>query len=199
MKKIKYLIIAPISSIIFGCSSEPYENYISLWENNHEKKYNIVEIFRDGDSIILSHMKTNKDGIFKNTNDQNILKINEGQLSLKNLQLGVSEDNNTLRYGSRNFKRITQERLKEIKSEMIETTKSDIKNIRNIMDQYRMDNMIYPKQSNGINALINKPYLESKPIDPWGNSYKYANPGTHGEIDIYCKRSRKESNSYVAI
>jgi general secretion pathway protein G len=33
----------------------------------------------------------------------------------------------------------------------------------------------------------NGPYLqrESALIDPWGNPYRYAVPGKHGEVDVY--------------
>lgn len=76
----------------------------------------------------------------------------------------------------------------------ITAAKSDIQSIETSMDLYRMDNFQYPSTSEGISALLNKPagasdnwkpYLKREPKDPWGNPYKYANPGTHGEIDIY--------------
>ncbi len=76
----------------------------------------------------------------------------------------------------------------------ITAAKSDIQSIETSMDLYRMDNFQYPATSEGIGALLKKPssasdnwkpYLKREPKDPWGNPYKYANPGTHGEIDIY--------------
>ena len=72
--------------------------------------------------------------------------------------------------------------------------KTDIGSIETSMDLYRMDNFQYPSTSDGINALTTKPagatdnwkkYLKSLPKDPWQRPYKYTNPGTHGEIDIY--------------
>ncbi|WP_196493000.1 type II secretion system major pseudopilin GspG [Burkholderia stagnalis] len=62
---------------------------------------------------------------------------------------------------------------------------------------YRLDNGRYPSQEQGLAALVQKPtidpvpsnwkdggYIERLPNDPWGNSYKYLNPGAHGEIDV---------------
>lgn len=76
----------------------------------------------------------------------------------------------------------------------IARAKSDIQSIETSMDLYRMDNFAYPSTGDGINALITKPsgasdnwsqYLKREPVDPWGNPYKFANPGTKGEVDIY--------------
>lgn len=70
----------------------------------------------------------------------------------------------------------------------------DIGSISTSMDLYRLDNFSYPSTADGIGALISKPagaaeawsqYLKKEAKDPWGNVYKYTNPGTHGEIDIY--------------
>lgn len=72
--------------------------------------------------------------------------------------------------------------------------KTQIKTIESQMDAYRMDNFQYPTTAEGIKALVTKPagatdnwsgYLKAEPIDPWGNPYKYTNPGTHGDVDIY--------------
>ncbi len=76
----------------------------------------------------------------------------------------------------------------------IVSAKTAIRAIENSMDLYRMDNFQYPSTSDGINALIAKPSSASdnwspsfkkEPKDPWGKPFKYTNPGTHGEIDIY--------------
>lgn len=63
---------------------------------------------------------------------------------------------------------------------------------------YRLDNGRYPSQEQGLDALVHKPtidpvpnnwkdggYIERLPNDPWNNSYKYLNPGVHGEIDVF--------------
>lgn len=71
----------------------------------------------------------------------------------------------------------------------------DIRVIEGALKFYRLDNYRYPTTSQGLDALItnpggidnwNGPYLEKKPVDPWGEPYQYANPGRRGkEIDIY--------------
>jgi len=74
----------------------------------------------------------------------------------------------------------------------------DIRAIENALDMYRLDNFRYPSSDQGLEALVEAPgsgpeppnykeggYLRSLPEDPWGNPYQYANPGEHGEIDVY--------------
>lgn len=74
--------------------------------------------------------------------------------------------------------------------------KQDVQSIANAMDMYKLDNGSYPTQAQGIAALVTKPtqdpipdswqaYLQHLPKDPWQNPYHYANPGKHGDIDIY--------------
>lgn len=74
----------------------------------------------------------------------------------------------------------------------------DIRAIESALDMYRLDNYRYPTSEQGLEALVERPttgpeppnykeggYLRSLPEDPWGNPYQYANPGQHGEIDVY--------------
>lgn len=76
--------------------------------------------------------------------------------------------------------------------------KSDIASLMNALKLYNLDNMRYPTNAQGLEALTQKPsvapmpsnykdggYLEKLPVDPWGSQYQYQNPGKHGEIDIY--------------
>jgi general secretion pathway protein G len=76
----------------------------------------------------------------------------------------------------------------------IAKAKTDIQSIETSLDLYRLDNFQYPSTGEGIEALLTRPadasnnwkqYLKRLPTDPWGNAYKYTNPGTHGDIDIY--------------
>jgi general secretion pathway protein G len=68
--------------------------------------------------------------------------------------------------------------------------KQDINSIGQALDLYRLDNHAYPSTEQGLQALVTKPtappappnwktggYLSSLPKDPWGNDYKYLNPG----------------------
>ncbi|UGA39344.1 type II secretion system major pseudopilin GspG [Chromobacterium haemolyticum] len=76
--------------------------------------------------------------------------------------------------------------------------KQDLGALSQALKLYRLDNGRYPSSEQGLQALVQKPtsapepknwkpggYLERLPKDPWGNPYQYANPGTHGEIDIW--------------
>ncbi len=75
---------------------------------------------------------------------------------------------------------------------------ADFSTIQSQLKLYRLDNYRYPTTEQGLRALIEKPsidpiprqwqtggYLESLPIDPWGNPYLYRTPGEKGEFDIY--------------
>ncbi len=76
--------------------------------------------------------------------------------------------------------------------------KIDIGSIENALDQYRLDMFNYPTTEQGLEALVTAPagdaqseryrpggYLRTLPIDPWGNPYRYRQPGEHGPIDIF--------------
>jgi general secretion pathway protein G len=74
------------------------------------------------------------------------------------------------------------------------TTKTQIEMLLTALDAYRLDMGTYPDSQEGLEALVSNPgddkwdgpYLaKDLPLDPWGNPYGYANPGEHGEVDIY--------------
>ncbi|RMF13740.1 MAG: type II secretion system protein GspG [Gammaproteobacteria bacterium] len=80
----------------------------------------------------------------------------------------------------------------------ITVAKTDIRNLSNALDMYKLDNFSYPSTDQGLEALVTKPsgfpepknwnpggYIKSLPKDPWGNPYQYLNPGTHGPYDLY--------------
>jgi general secretion pathway protein G len=79
----------------------------------------------------------------------------------------------------------------------VTAAQADIRaNIATALKLYEMDNGNYPTTQEGLEALLNKPasaanwygpYLEKKPIDPWGREYKYKSPGEHrsGDYDLY--------------
>ena len=74
---------------------------------------------------------------------------------------------------------------------------ADIKaNIATALKLYEMDNGNFPSSDEGLAALLSKPgsaqnwrgpYIEKKPIDPWGREYKYSCPGTQrpADYDLY--------------
>ena len=76
--------------------------------------------------------------------------------------------------------------------------RADIATLMQALKLYRLDNLRYPSSAQGLKALLEKPvleplppnwrqggYLERLPADPWGHPYQYAQPGTHGEIDVW--------------
>lgn len=66
-------------------------------------------------------------------------------------------------------------------------------NIATGLKMYELDNGRYPtSEEGGLQALIQKPgnannwngpYIEKKPMDPWGREYVYKSPGTHRSYD----------------
>ncbi|MBF0331788.1 MAG: type II secretion system major pseudopilin GspG [Candidatus Omnitrophica bacterium] len=78
--------------------------------------------------------------------------------------------------------------------------KADISNIATALKLYELDNGGFPSTPQGLAALRersaavpapknwNGPYLEKEPVDPWGNPYIYASPGTHrSDYDLSSK------------
>ncbi|MEB4592163.1 type II secretion system major pseudopilin GspG [Candidatus Thiothrix sp. Deng01] len=71
--------------------------------------------------------------------------------------------------------------------------KKEVGDLKVKLEMYRADNGSFPP-SGALNALVTNPgnaprwrqYMKALPKDPWGNDYRYLNPGTHGgEVDIY--------------
>lgn len=69
-------------------------------------------------------------------------------------------------------------------------------NIATALKLYELDNGSFPSSDEGLNALLTKPasasgwrgpYIEKKPVDPWGREYKYKCPGEHrpADYDLY--------------
>jgi general secretion pathway protein G len=75
----------------------------------------------------------------------------------------------------------------------VTAARADIEaNIATALKLYELDNGNFPGTSEGLSALLTKPssannwngpYLERKPIDPWGKEYKYKSPGEHRQSD----------------
>lgn len=62
----------------------------------------------------------------------------------------------------------------------------DIRALESALKLYRLDNYRYPSLSEGLEALMaapesarnwKGPYLETLPLDPWEQAYRYRNPG----------------------
>lgn len=74
------------------------------------------------------------------------------------------------------------------------TAALQIADIDKALEIYKLDTGRYPTNAEGLQALVTKPgsangwngpYLKGGvPNDPWGNPYRYANPGPNGGIEI---------------
>ena len=75
---------------------------------------------------------------------------------------------------------------------LIKAADAQIKAFKTPLQWFRMDQGDFPGTSQGLQALRempsdlaapekwNGPYLDSQvPLDPWGNDYRYENPGKH--------------------
>ncbi|MDX1733665.1 MAG: type II secretion system major pseudopilin GspG [Halioglobus sp.] len=85
--------------------------------------------------------------------------------------------------------------LNQLGGAKTKTARVQIKELEQALEMYKLDVGRYPTDSQGLNALVEKPgdadgwngpYLKSGvPQDPWKQDYHYDYPGTRAEIDIY--------------
>lgn len=86
--------------------------------------------------------------------------------------------------------------IKYLSSAKQDSAKVQVDRLSGILDLYRLEVGSYPSESQGLQALVerptdangwNGPYLKKEEtlIDPWGNRYKYRYPGENGEYDLY--------------
>ncbi|HEX4510453.1 MAG TPA: type II secretion system major pseudopilin GspG [Burkholderiaceae bacterium] len=86
--------------------------------------------------------------------------------------------------------------LERAEQAKVTAARTDVSNLMNALKLYRLDNGRYPSGEQGLDALVNKPtagaipgnwkaYLDKLPADPWQHPYQYANPGVHGDIDVF--------------
>ena len=86
--------------------------------------------------------------------------------------------------------------LENVDKAKITAANADISNLMNALKMYKLDNGRFPTGDQGLAALVSKPttgtmpgnwrsYLDKLPDDPWHHPYQYANPGVHGEIDVF--------------
>ncbi|MFT5481519.1 MAG: general secretion pathway protein G [Halieaceae bacterium] len=75
---------------------------------------------------------------------------------------------------------------------------ADFKSIETALQIYKLDNFNYPSTEQGLQALVSRSsidpeprnfrkggYLNSLPIDPWGQPYLYLVPGENSDFDLY--------------
>jgi general secretion pathway protein G len=78
-------------------------------------------------------------------------------------------------------------------------TRAKIKALESALTSYKISNLVYPTQPQGIEALVTRPSADPKPrrwtqlmkqdglLDAWGRKMLYRNPGTHnvGGYDVF--------------
>ena len=78
----------------------------------------------------------------------------------------------------------------------VKAAQTEVAQILQALDLYRLDNQRYPTTDQGLVALAQRPtiepsppnwkaYLKQAPVDPWGKPYQYTNPGIRGDIDVF--------------
>jgi general secretion pathway protein G len=90
--------------------------------------------------------------------------------------------------------------MRYLGSSRTQTAKVQVQNISAALELFRLDMGRYPTSEEGLRALVtapgggatgmgvwNGPYLQQATAlnDPWGQPYRYRNPGQHGEVDVF--------------
>lgn len=81
---------------------------------------------------------------------------------------------------------------------MVQKAKADVKVLESALKMYKLDNLRYPTEAQGLAALVKKPasgpqpkgyrsdgYIDRLMQDPWGNAYQYANPGQRRTLEVF--------------
>ncbi len=77
----------------------------------------------------------------------------------------------------------------------VETTKVQLKALKDALEQYKLDNGTYPTTQQGLKALVEKPttqpipprwrqYLDKLPKDAWDNDFIYISPGVNRPYEL---------------
>lgn len=76
----------------------------------------------------------------------------------------------------------------------VKTAKTQIANISDALDMYRLQHRRYPTTAEGLSALVQAkdgaaPVMDLLPKDPWGQDYVYIQPGQRnpGKFDLFSK------------
>jgi general secretion pathway protein G len=94
----------------------------------------------------------------------------------------------------------------QVGKSQVKVARAQVDGLDKALDQYRLDVGHYPTSEQGLQALVTQPsgevnwagpYLKKAvPPDPWGRSYVYQQPGSHGDFDLvsYGKDGRPGGN-----
>lgn len=86
--------------------------------------------------------------------------------------------------------------IKYMSGAKIDAAGIQIERLSGVLDLYRLEVGRYPDESEGLEALLEKPtdaerwngpYIRkaNSLLDPWGRPYLYRYPGENGEFDLY--------------
>jgi hypothetical protein len=122
MKKGGLIALVLMLFFVAGCSSDPYEKYLGLWERANVRHYEVMEIVKDGDTLLLNQNILSSKDFYGNKIEPMVLKKSDGQLSvdtgLGSLVFGLSGDKSVLRVGNMSYRRIDNDRLNIIKADI---------------------------------------------------------------------------------
>jgi general secretion pathway protein G len=82
---------------------------------------------------------------------------------------------------------------------MLGKAQADISVLEQAVETYRLDNLAFPTDQQGLEALVSAPadltrperyreggYIRRLPTDPWGNPYQYRRRSAHGgQFDVF--------------
>jgi general secretion pathway protein G len=82
---------------------------------------------------------------------------------------------------------------------MVGKAQADISVLEQAVETYRLDNLAFPTDQQGLEALVSAPadlarperyreggYVRRLPTDPWGNPYQYRRSSAHGgQFDVF--------------
>jgi general secretion pathway protein G len=85
---------------------------------------------------------------------------------------------------------------KYLRKAKAETARIQVDALNAAVDAFHVDTGRFPTTAEGLKVLIDPPeatpawdgpYIKRRDslFDPWGEAYHYAQPGKHGEVDIY--------------
>jgi general secretion pathway protein G len=64
--------------------------------------------------------------------------------------------------------------------------RADVATLEQGVEMYRLNKLQYPSSEQGLQAVMSEGFIKRLPKDPWGNPYRYAEPGREGRaFDIY--------------
>ena len=82
---------------------------------------------------------------------------------------------------------------------MVGKARADVSTLEQALETYRLDNLTFPDDRQGLQALVQAPaglnqperyreggYIRRLPGDPWGAPYQYRRPSAHGgQFDVF--------------